>query len=134
MLTANRIQKLFDEAFKSSPWQALLQAQPHQTSPRVWGDDESVLVEVDVPGRSLKDVEVVAEKNTLKIELKELNPNEDGDLRVRERLSQAGTAQLVMPFRVDPERTDLTLKNGVLRIVVRKPETEQPRKLQIRQE
>lgn len=134
MLTANRIQQLFDEAFKSSPWNALLQSQAHQNAPRVWGDDDSVLVEVDVPGRSLEDVEVVAEKNILKIELKELNSSDDGDLRVRERLNQAGTAQLVMPFRIDPDRTDLSLKNGVLRIVVRKPETEQPRKLQIRQE
>lgn len=133
MLTANRIQKLFDEAFKSTPWQALLQTQAHHGGPRVWGDDESVMIEVDVPGRAMEDIEVVASKNILNLDLKDLKPHGEGELRVRERHQQSGTAQLVLPFRIDPERTDVSLKNGVLQIVVRKPETEQPQKLQIRQ-
>ena len=50
----------------------------------------------------------------------------------RERRSGAFTRTLQLPFRIDPERIEAQLENGVLRLTLLRPEEDKPRRIEVR--
>ena len=49
----------------------------------------------------------------------------------RERRGGAFTRTIQLPFRVDPERVEAQLENGVLRLSLQRPEEDKPRRIAI---
>lgn len=137
MLTANRIHHLLNSV--SPLWQEL---PSHQHTPRaaaaqsarIWGNEQTVLIEVDLPGLTLEGIRVEAEKNSLSIAVKTVASESAGN---GEPASAAGKeetpqARFELPFPVEADLTDVVYRHGVLRITVQRPADDLPRKLNVR--
>jgi HSP20 family molecular chaperone IbpA len=92
-----------------------------------------VVLELDLPGRQLEDLEVTTERNRLFVDVKPQSAAGEPSYLLRERGEQSGRAEFRLPFPVAAELTDVAYQHGVLRIEVKKPAEEQPRKLNVRQ-
>jgi HSP20 family protein len=102
----------------------------------VWEEGDQVVVEAEVPGLDLKDLEIyVLGGNQLSIK-GERKPNvpEKGTWHRRERTFGAFSRTLTLPFPVDPDKVDARLEQGVLRITLSKHESARARKIPVRGE
>lgn len=102
----------------------------------VWEEGEEVYVEAELPGLSMKDVEIYVSGGnqlTLKGERKPCAP-EKGVWHRQERNFGAFTRSLTLPFPVDADKVEARLENGVLRIQLTKHESARPRKIPVKAE
>ena len=134
MLTANRVQQFLDSARE---WDAFLSgktaseaALPH----RLATDEQSAILELDIPGYVREELNVEVEGNELLISSTTNDAEESSTAiwKVRERSSVPNEFRFEFPFQIDVERTEVTYQNGTLRVCLEKPEAELPRKLQIK--
>ena len=143
MMTVNRIQRLLD-GLQHSPWDSLLTASqldpfrwPLTTTsihqPRIWRSEEKVVIELDLPGRCIDDLEVSTERDRVTIDIRGQSSQPEGRPILQERTQQDDHAEFRLPFVVNPELTDVVFQNGILRIAIQKPEAEQARRLEVRQ-
>jgi HSP20 family protein len=84
--------------------------------------DDKLIVNVDIPGFSKKDIEVVIIENVLKIEAK--NHNED---QKREY-----SRTITLPSKVETENVDGFYKNGVLTLEMPKIKELEGKKVEIK--
>ena len=136
MLTANRLRNVLDN-WSRAPWESLARPVPWELGcgPRVWSRDQSVVVELDLPGRSLAEIEVTLDRNVLRIEAPAVS-RKDGEgqtLHLNECKREPVSMQFRIPFRIDSEHANVIYDKGILRITLEKPEAEKPRKLPVRQ-
>lgn len=133
MLTANRIQQFLNSAYE---WDALVRRNvtlASRSQPRVATSENSVLFELDLPGRQREEIQVEAEDHWLTISLANRQAAEESvKYIVRERDSGWEERRFQLPFRIEADKADVTLANGILSITVHKPEEERPRKLDVR--
>ena len=134
MLTANRIHEFLNSAFE---WDELLKRQIQRSSsthnPRIAVGANSVLLEVDMPGVSRDSLDVEVLKNSLSVGF--VSPEdgpESGAWKLRERSTDRDRLEFSFPFEIDAENSNLELSDGVLKIELKKPAEEAPRKLEVR--
>lgn len=150
MLTVNRVQKLFD-SLNAAPWSLPWDWPQHWDAlfpgaldvtgpadgarPRVWSTEEGVILEADLPGRKLEDIDVSVEQNllTIRCDAPLYGDEQDCRFRIRERSDGKTTMQFRMPFPMQPEQVEVVYVDGVLRISAARPEEEKPRKVTVRQ-
>jgi HSP20 family protein len=99
----------------------------------VAGDDE-VRILAEVPGVASEDLEISVHGQTLTLKGKRPGP-EAGDgvhLHRRERLAGEFVRSLQLPFRVDSEKVEASLKNGILTLRLPRPAEDQPRRIAVR--
>ena len=102
----------------------------------VYQRDHEMVVEAELPGLDLKDVEVNATEDSITIrgqsrferEVKEENP-----FRSERRLGMINRT-IDLPTPIKPEETRASFKNGVLTILAPLAEGVKPRKVQISEE
>jgi len=102
----------------------------------VWEEGDEVLVEAELPGLGLKDLEIYVtggNQLTVKGERKPLTP-EKGVWHRQERAYGHFTRSLTLPFPVDADKVDARLENGVLLVRLAKHESARPRKIQVKAE
>jgi HSP20 family protein len=102
----------------------------------VWEEGDAVLVEAELPGLDLKDLEIYVtggNQLTVKGERKPLTP-EKGVWHRQERAYGHFTRSLTLPFPVDADKVDARLENGVLLVRLAKHESARPRKIQVKAE
>lgn len=96
-------------------------------------DADSVEVEALVPGLGEEDVELEVHGRTLTLRgaRPESTAGEGETLMHQERATGAFHRTVQLPFAVDPGQVEATLRHGVLRIRMRRPEADRPRKIAI---
>ena len=102
----------------------------------VWEEGEEVLVEAELPGLDLKDLEIYVtggNQLTVKGERKPLTTGK-GVWHRQERAYGHFTRSLTMPFPVDADKVDARLENGVLLVRLAKHESARPRKIEVKAE
>jgi HSP20 family protein len=102
-----------------------------------WENEDSIFVELEVPGLSNDqiDVSVVNNELTVKINRPELQPEKEGEQIAYHRHERPiGTASrtLRLPVEVDAGKVSAELENGVLRIQLPKAEKAKSRKITIK--
>ena len=96
------------------------------------GRDGIALV-AELPGVEAGDLEVHAHQDTLTIRGARRPASEDeAAYHRRERRSGAFTRTVQLPYRVDPDRVEARLEDGVLRLSLGRPEQDKPRRIEIR--
>lgn len=132
MLTANRIQQFLNSA---RDWDVLWRGEmtselsvPH----RLATNEKSAWFELDLPGYEREELELEVEGNELLISVCRKEEQAGTNWKVRERHSPPTDYRFEFPFRIDAERTEVSYENGVLRIEIQKPETDQPKKLVVK--
>jgi HSP20 family protein len=102
----------------------------------VWEDGDAVLVEAELPGLDLKDLEIYVtggNQLTIKGERKPAVPEELTWHR-QERTFGPFSRVLTLPFPVDADKVEARFENGVLSVRLAKHESAKPRKIPIKAE
>lgn len=108
---------------------------PARPSPALnaWEDAANLYVEAELPGFSIKDVEITFSANELTISGTRPNTKPEGAaLHRRERSTGAFSRTLRIGTDVDGAKISATLVNGVLNIVLPKAEAAKPRKIDVK--
>jgi HSP20 family protein len=98
--------------------------------------DEGVTVYMDVPGLNAESLELELENDVLTVRGERPFPyaTEDGERSVRrvERRFGKFERSLRVPRGLDPDAVEASLADGVLTLRIPKPESQKPRKVQIK--
>ena len=99
----------------------------------VYAGRDGIAVVAELPGVEKDELEVHAQRDTLTIRGTRRPATENAQTYHRQaRRSGAFTRTLQLPFRLDPERIEAQLENGVLRLSLSRPEEDKPRRIEIR--
>ncbi|MCG3128478.1 MAG: Spore protein SP21 [Phycisphaerae bacterium] len=99
----------------------------------VWEDQQSVMIEAEVPGVRREDVEITTAGDELVIKgSRERHDGAERTYQRRERGVGEFSRVVTLPCRVDPEHVDATLRDGVLTVRLTKSPEALPRKITVR--
>jgi HSP20 family protein len=122
--------RLFNDLSRSSLYG--LATQPGFPLLNVREDDNTLVVEAEVPGVSEAELEVVATGNELTIRGQRAAPEvADSTYHRRERATGKFARTLQLSVDVDSSKVAASLNNGVLRVVLPKAEAAQPRTIPV---
>jgi len=100
----------------------------------IWGDEDKIVVEVEVAGVDPKDVEISVEDDEITI-AGEANPperNEKANVYRRERPGGKFSRTIRVPFPAAPDKVKAACGNGLLRVTVPRAEASKPRKIVVK--
>ena len=98
----------------------------------VYAGRDGIAVVAELPGVEPGDLEVHAQQDVLTIAGSRRPAAEDTQAyHRRERRGGAFSRTIQLPFRVDPDRVEAQLENGVLRLSLQRPEEDKPRRIAI---
>ncbi|MBN1908745.1 MAG: Hsp20/alpha crystallin family protein [Pirellulales bacterium] len=97
-----------------------------------WDRDESLFVELEVPGVTSEQLDISVVDNELSIRLERPDVQQDGvTYHRRERPVGAFTRVLRLPVDVDADQVSANLRDGILTIELPKAESARPRKIEV---
>ena len=92
----------------------------------VFLDDNAMIVDLQLPGKTAKDVDLTLEAQAVVIADKPAEPTDGA-----ERKAPAWGRRVELPFRVDASKANAKFENGILRIELPKSETDGVRRIAI---
>ena len=100
----------------------------------LWGDDDSLYVEAELPGFELSDLEIfVSGENQLSIKGERKAPEHEGGTWHRQERGFGSFSRMIeLPEPVDTEKVTAEFTNGVLTITMPKREEAKPRRIQVK--
>ena len=130
----NRIDRLFDDPFLRADWLANEESfgMWHPTVD-MYEKDESFVIKAELPGLEKDDISIDLKDRvlTLKGERKYDNEVKEDNYYRRERSYGKFQRAFTLQDDVDPDHVKGDFKNGVLKIVVPKPEKQKPKQITI---
>jgi len=101
-----------------------------------WEEDDTLVLEAELPGLDLKDLEIyVTGGNQLTVKGQRQPPKpERGVWHRQERQFGSFARTLTLPYPVDAEKVDARLENGILTVRLAKHESARPRKIPVKSE
>ena len=96
-------------------------------------DDNSYVVEANLPGFGKDDVELTFQDGLLTIEAETSRDEErkEDQFHIRERYAGKVSRSFRLPEDVDPNKVKATMADGVLSVTLEKSEAAQPRKIAV---
>lgn len=118
----------FDRTFVPATSQAVFPAI------NMWQGDEAVAITAELPGIQPSDVEITVQDNVLTLSGERRAPDVPDDARWHrnERAFGKFSRSVRLPFPASDDRVEARFQDGVLRIIVGRPEEEKPRKIEIK--
>ena len=99
---------------------------------RVYRDEDSILVEADLPGIRAEDVEIDATATGVSIRAERRLTRPEGATLLRgERSSWTVLRSFDLPVEIDVDRTSADLRDGVLRVTLPIAEKARPRRVSV---
>jgi len=100
----------------------------------VYTSDEAAIVSVELPGYVPEDIEisVIAESLTLQGERKADVIDGEKKYHRQERSAGRFNRSIELPFPVESEKVEATMKNGILTIQLPRAEEDKPRKITVK--
>lgn len=99
----------------------------------IYETEQAIVLEADVPGLSLGDLDIGVENNTLTIrgERKQSSEVTEENCHRVERFYGAFVRSFSIPNQVDPQKIQATYQNGVLRLEMAKREETKPKQIKV---
>ena len=94
-------------------------------------DDNAVLIDLELPGKTAKDVDLTLEPQAVVIADRPAPVTNGESGQVAEPARPAWSRRIELPFRVNAEKANAKFKDGILRVELPKAETEGVRKIAI---
>lgn len=109
-------------------------AQPVFPAVNVWQSDEAVAITAELPGVDPADIDISVKENVLTLSGERKAPEipEGGRWHRNERGFGQFARSVRLPFVAADDKVEARMTNGVLRIVVGRPEEDKPRKIEIK--
>ncbi|MET0164074.1 MAG: Hsp20/alpha crystallin family protein [Vicinamibacterales bacterium] len=100
----------------------------------LWVGENSVAMTAELPGIAPDDLDLTVRENTLTLNgRRELWTEEENAVwHRRERALGSFSRTVQLPFRVDPDLVEARFANGLLEVELHRPETDRPKKIQIK--
>lgn len=99
----------------------------------VWANEEGAVVTTELPGVEMESLEISTSGSNLTVKgSKKEEQVEGGQIVRRERNSGEFSRTIELPFRIDAEKVEASLNNGVLKMTLPRAESDKPRKIEIR--
>lgn len=100
----------------------------------VWSGPDDLVVTTEIPGVREEYLEIAIQGDTLTLRgsrnLDKLGENET--YHRQERPSGRFVRTLLLPYQVDPDKTEARLERGVLTLTMARAEAEKPRRIQVK--
>ena len=128
----DRLQKEMNNLFSDfSPTRT--RTAPSFPSLNVWADEESVMITAEIPGVKADDLEISVDGGNLTISGSRTADEipEGGIQHRRERGYGKFTRSINLPFEVETDEVEASLKNGVLHLMLPRAEEDKPKKISI---
>lgn len=93
--------------------------------------DDTVEIAVLTPGEKVENIDLQLIDNSLRIEIDKKSNYKDNPYIRKERTFGKFRKSVMLPYRVDPNKIEATMKNGILRIKLVKSEEAKPKKIEI---
>lgn len=141
---------MLNRSWYDNPWRRMRQLQREMN--RLLGDfgspaaggypginihstEDGAVVKAELPGINPEELDITASENTLTIrgERKRSEPEAQAAWHRRERRMGAFTRSIEMPFAIDGDRVEAQFKNGLLSVKLRRVESQQPRKIAVKE-
>jgi HSP20 family protein len=98
-----------------------------------WEADEELVVEAELPGFRMQDIEVLAGDGTLTVKGRREQAMPEGATALRlERAPISFERTIGLPFEIDAAGTAATLRDGVLRITMPKAPSARIRRIEVK--
>jgi len=98
----------------------------------IYAGQDGIAVLAELPGVEKDDLEVQAHQDTLTLRGRRRPASEqESGYHRHERRSGTFSRSIQLPYRVDPDRIQANLENGVLRLSLPRPEEDKPRRIAI---
>ncbi|WP_392544017.1 Hsp20/alpha crystallin family protein [Oryzobacter telluris] len=96
-----------------------------------WRDDDTFVVELDLPGVDADSIDLDVERNVLTVRAERPAPRNDRELVAAERPRGVFSRQLFLGDTLDTDGIRADYENGVLRLRIPVAERAKPRKIEI---
>jgi len=127
------IERLFEDFFGPIEFEEVKGKHSFFPAMDIVEDDQNLIIKVDIPGMTQKDVSVEIHDNVLIIkgEKKIEDEIKEKNFHVSERRYGSFIRQITLPDYLQPEKTKAKIKDGVLTITIPKKEEEKPKKISV---
>lgn len=98
----------------------------------MWQGPESAALTAELPGVAPGDIDITVKEDVVTISGERRPPGDDGAWHRRERAFGRFSRMVQLPFRVDPDRIEARLQDGVLQIELHRPEADKARRVEIK--
>lgn len=98
----------------------------------IWDDDQHVYLEIEVPGLSQDDLEVVVHQGNLRIWGERKSPQEDRNYWYNERMYGRFERVIALPDVIDPDSIEAQMRDGLLYVTLQKTPSAKPKKVAIK--
>ena len=129
------VDRLFDDFLGAPGFLAPTPSRRRDSGPalNVWENDENLYVEAECPGCRLEQLELSLTGSHLTIAGKrEGETVENGRVHRRERTRSTLARTVNLPFEVDTDKVEASLRDGILLIKLPKAESAKPKKIAVR--
>lgn len=127
--TLGRQLELFNRCFRP---QSQPQRQRGGPAFNLWADDNGAVLTSEIPGVTLDNLEIAVSGRDVTVKGSR-NDDEEADRKVvrKERAHGQFERAFQLPYRIDAEKVEAKLANGVLEIALPRAEEDRPRKITI---
>ena len=96
-----------------------------------FADEHGIALTAQLPGVEAGDLDISVFRDTLTLRGKRAAPSDAKAYHRRERGQGEFVRNIALPFRVDPDRVEANMQDGILRLSLHRPEEDKPRRIKI---
>ena len=98
----------------------------------LWQGPDSTALTAELPGVDPADIDISVKNDIVTISgERKLPAGDDATWHRRERVYGRFSRVIQLPYRVDPDRVEARMTDGVLQVELQRPEADRPRRVQI---
>ncbi len=94
--------------------------------------EDTISVRYFVPGATQDDIDLQLENNILKLTFNKKEPEGEAQYTRRERNFGTYSKSIKLSYRVDPDKINANLKDGILTVTLEKSEDARPKKIEVK--
>ena len=126
----NEMNRLFEDFFEDMP--ATRPYGRQYPAMNLWEDGDAAYVESELPGLTLEDLDVSVRGNELTLSgERKIAEQQNANWHRRERGYGRFTRTLQIPWEIDADKVEATLRDGVLTVKLPKAESAKPKKVKV---
>jgi HSP20 family protein len=97
-----------------------------------YANEDGIALTAELPGVRARDLDISVFRDTLTLRGRREPEAEAQAYHRRERLHGDFVRTISLPFRVDPERVEANMQDGLLRVSLHRPEEDKPKRIKVK--
>ena len=98
----------------------------------VYAHQDGIAITAELPGVKEDDLDITVHRDTVTLRgLRQDLPEGAHGYHRRERRTGSFGRTFSLPFNVDPDRVEATLRNGILTLTLHRPEQDKPKRIRV---